>query len=73
MVGLVETDQVTIYIGLNQALFVFSTSQWCPRCGRPSRLFQHINGHTCCIGCNGSDPAEDSMTTDIVLSITNGM
>ncbi|MFQ5594194.1 MAG: hypothetical protein ACE5HA_08595 [Anaerolineae bacterium] len=64
---LAETDQVAIYIGLSQALFVFPSTQSCPRCGRPARLFRHRNGHSECIGCNGPDSAEDYDDPDVAL------
>lgn len=64
---LAETDQVAIYIGLDQALFVFPNIQPCPRCGRQSRLFRYRHGHSECIGCNGHDPTEDLNDTGVAL------
>ena len=59
MRSLVETEQVTIYVGLDQALFVFPSAHWCPQCGRPSRVFRYINGHSECLGCSGSEPGSE--------------
>lgn len=70
MFHMVETDQVAMYISLDQALFVLSRSQWCPRCGRPSRLFQYRFGRTACIGCSGPEPADENDLTDIVLPVS---
>lgn len=64
---LAETDQVAIYIGLDQALFVFPRIRSCPRCGRPSRLFRYRYGHSECIGCNGQNPTDDYRDVETVL------
>lgn len=57
--SLIETDGMTIYIGGEQALFIFSVHQYCPRCGRPAMLFRHRDGHSECLGCSGSDSNDD--------------
>ncbi len=69
MIYLVGTDQVIIYIGVDQALFVFSSTQWCPRCGRPAMIFRYRNSHTKCIGCNGADLG-DELDSVIVHTLT---
>lgn len=56
MIYLAGSGQVVIYVGFDQALFVFSSTQWCPRCGRPTMIFRYRNCHTRCIGCDGADP-----------------
>jgi ssDNA-binding Zn-finger/Zn-ribbon topoisomerase 1 len=72
MMYLVETDQMAIYISYDQALFVLSSTQSCPRCGRTSRLFLYRNGHTECVGCNGPKSTEEKEDIRIVLPVYGG-
>ncbi len=58
MLSLMETDQVVIYIGLDQAIFVLRNSHVCPQCGRPASLFRFKNGETRCVGCDGAPPGD---------------
>lgn len=69
MIYLKGTDQVAIYIGLDQALFVLSSSRACPRCGRPASIFRHRHGHTECLGCNDPNPKEQNGIVDTVLPV----